>query len=37
MKRIVTYDVKQGNDCTEWYDYVKRIGGIKITESTSLF
>lgn len=34
MKRIVTYDVKQGNDCTEWYDYVKRIGGIKITEST---
>ena len=31
---IVTYDVKQGNDCTEWYDYVKRIGGIKITEST---
>lgn len=34
MKRIVTHDVKQGNDCTEWYDYVKRIGGIKITEST---
>lgn len=31
---IVTYDVKQGNDCTEWYDYIKRIGGIKITEST---
>ena len=34
MKRIVTHDGKQGNDCTEWYDYVKRIGGIKITEST---
>lgn len=34
MKRIVTYDVKQRNDYSAWYDYVERIGGRKITEST---
>ena len=34
MKRIVTYDVKQGNDYSAWYDYVERIDGRKITEST---
>ena len=34
MKRIVTYDVKQGNDYSVWYDYVEKIGGRKITEST---
>ena len=34
MKRIVTYDIKQGNDYSTWYDYVERIGGKKITEST---
>ena len=34
MKRIVTYDVKQGNDYSAWYDYVEKIGGRKITEST---
>ena len=32
--RIVTYDVKQGNDYSTWYDYVERIDGRKITEST---
>ena len=32
--RIVTYDVKQGNDYSAWYDYVEKIGGRKITEST---
>jgi len=32
--RIVTYDVKQGNDYSAWYDYVERIDGRKITEST---
>ena len=26
MKRIVTYDVKQGNDYSAWYDYVEKIG-----------
>ena len=25
MKRIVTYDVKQGNDYSAWYDYVEKI------------
>lgn len=34
MKRIVTFDVKQGNDYSAWYDYVEKIGGRKITEST---
>ena len=24
MKRIVTYDVKQGNDYSAWYDYVEK-------------
>ena len=32
--RIVAYDVKQGNDYSAWYDYVERIDGRKITEST---
>ena len=32
--RIVTYDVKQGNDYSAWYDYVERVDGRKITEST---
>ena len=34
MKRIVTYDVKEGNDYKKFYDYVDTIKGIKITEST---
>lgn len=37
MKRIVTYDVKQGNDYSRFYDYVKETKAEKITESTYLF
>lgn len=34
MKRIVTYDVKQGNDYKKFYDFVQEYRGIQITEST---
>ena len=34
MNRIVTYDLKKGNDYQKWYDFVEKIKGIKITEST---
>ena len=34
MKRIITYDVKEGNDYKKFYDYVDSVKGIKITEST---
>ena len=34
MKRIVTYDVKEGNDYKKFYDYVNSVKGVKITEST---
>ena len=34
MKRIVTYDVKQGNDYQKFYDFVKQYKGVQITEST---
>ncbi len=37
MKRIVTYDVKQGHDYQAFYDYVEQMGAEKITESTYLF
>lgn len=34
MKRIVTYDVRQGNDYQKFYDFVKQYKGVRITEST---
>lgn len=37
MKRIVTYDVKQGHDYQAFYDYVEQMRAEKITESTYLF
>ena len=36
MKRIVTYDVKRGNDYQTFYDYVEKCNGEAITESTYL-
>ncbi len=36
MKRIVTYDVKKGNDYQAFYDYVEECNGEAITESTYL-
>lgn len=34
MKRILTYDVKEGNDYKKLYDYIEAIKGEKLTEST---
>lgn len=34
MKRILTYDVKDGNDYKKLYDYIETIEGKKLTEST---
>lgn len=34
MKRILTYDVKEGNDYKKLYDYIETIKGKKLTEST---
>lgn len=34
MKRIVTYDVKQGNDYNKFYAFVEQYHGVQITEST---
>lgn len=34
MKRILTYDVKDGNDYKKLYDYIETIKGKKLTEST---
>lgn len=34
MNRIVTYDIKQNNSYQEWYAFVEKSKGIKITEST---
>ena len=34
MKRILTYDVKDGNDYKKLYDYIETIKGQKLTEST---
>ena len=34
MKRIITYDVKDGNDYKKLYDYIETIKGKKLTEST---
>lgn len=37
MKRVVTYDVRQGNNYTRFYDFVKETAAMKITESSYLF
>ena len=34
MKRILTYDVKDGTDYKKLYDYIETIKGKKLTEST---
>ena len=34
MKRILTYDVKDGIDYKKLYDYIETIKGKKLTEST---
>lgn len=34
MKRILTYDVKEGNDYKKLYDYIETIKGKKLTKST---
>lgn len=34
MRRILTYDVKDGNDYKKLYDYIETIKGKKLTEST---
>lgn len=36
MKRIVTYDINKNNSYDKWYEYIKKIKGLKITESTYL-
>ena len=37
MKRVVTYDVKEGNDYSRFYEFVHESSAEKITESTYLF
>ena len=37
MKRIVTYDIKAGNDYSEFYDLVDEVKAKMITESTYEF
>ena len=37
MKRIVTYDVKTGNDYEEFYELVEEINARMLTESTYEF
>lgn len=37
MKRIVTYDVKSGNDYDRFYQFVNEVSAEQITESTYLF
>ena len=37
MRRVVTYDVKQGNDYDRFYNFTKETKAEKITESTYLF
>lgn len=34
MKRILTYDVKDGNNYKKLYDFIATIKGKKLTEST---
>ena len=37
MKRVVTYDVKEGNDYSRFYEFVHEASAEQITESTYLF
>lgn len=37
MKRVVTYDIKEGNDYTRFYEFVRETSAEQITESTYLF
>lgn len=37
MRRVVTYDVKQGNDYSRFYNFVREEKAEQITESTYLF
>lgn len=37
MKRVVTYDVKEGNDYTRFYEFVREASAEQLTESTYLF
>lgn len=37
MKRVVTYDVKEGNDYTRFYEFVRETSAEQITKSTYLF
>lgn len=37
MKRVVTYDVKQGNSYERFYEFVKEVKAEQITESAYLF
>ncbi len=34
MKRIITYDVREGNNYDKLYTFIKKYNGKKITEST---
>ena len=36
MKRLVTYDIKSGNDYSAFYDYVDKVNALQLTESTYL-
>ena len=37
MKRVVTYDVKEGNDYDRFYKFVEETSAEQITKSTYLF
>lgn len=37
MKRVVTYDVKDGNDYSRFYAFAEEANAERITESTYLF
>ena len=37
MRRVVTYDIKQGNDYSRFYNFVREEKAEQITESTYLF
>ena len=37
IKRIVTYDVKDGNDYTDFYEIVDKYDAEELTESTYVF
>ena len=37
MKRIVTYDIKEGNDYSKFYKFVEETSAEQLTESAYLF